>query len=384
MLMGDGGPEHRRELRISEERFRLLVEGVLDYAIFMLDPGGHIISWNSGAERLKGWRAEEIIGQHFSVFYTPEDRDRDHPAHELEIAVREGRYEEEGWRVRKDGTRFWANVLITALFDKDGTLRGFGKVTRDTTERRELLLHRERAAAELSAANQQLRAMAEEKAEFLAVTAHELRGPVLVMRGGAQMLLDHWTELRESDRIQLLQSLVSGGERMHRLLEDLLMASRLEAGAVDLDIRPTPLCAVLDEAVASMGEQRWAVEVECRPDTLVLADRGRLGQIVSNLLSNAVKYGAPPVTIAAAAAGRVVEMCIRDHGPGVHESLLPRLFTKFARGPGRPDGGTGLGLFIVRELVRAQQGEVWYQPAPGGGAAFTVQLPAGPALAEPA
>ena len=123
-------------LRESEERFRLLVQSVQDYGIFMLDPGGHISSWNAGAERIKGWSAAEIIGRHFSVFYPPEDVASGKPARELEIAIEEGRLEDEGWRVRKDGTRFWANVVITALFDKEHRLQGFGKVTRDMTERR--------------------------------------------------------------------------------------------------------------------------------------------------------------------------------------------------------------------------------------------------------
>ena len=135
-------------LNASEERFRLLVEGIRDYAIFMLDPDGRIASWNAGAQRFKGYRADEIIGKHFSTFYTREDVERGHPQEELEIATREGRFEEEGWRVRKDGTRFWASVVITALRDKSGTLRGFGKVTRDMTERRER--ERERASAEIA------------------------------------------------------------------------------------------------------------------------------------------------------------------------------------------------------------------------------------------
>ena len=134
----------------GDERFRLLVESVRDYAIFMLDADGHIASWNVGAERIKGYTEEEILGRHFSVFYTEEARAKRHPQHELEIATETGRYEEEGWRLRKDGTRFWANVVITALFDEDGTLRGFGKVTRDMTERREAEERLREARAELA------------------------------------------------------------------------------------------------------------------------------------------------------------------------------------------------------------------------------------------
>jgi PAS domain S-box-containing protein len=134
----------------SDERFRLFVESVKDYAIFMLDSGGHIVSWNAGAQRIKGWTEQEIVGRHFSIFYTPDAQASRHPDHELEIAKAEGRYEEEGWRVRKDGSRFWANVVITALYDEDGTIRGFGKVTRDMTERRETEEHLREARAELA------------------------------------------------------------------------------------------------------------------------------------------------------------------------------------------------------------------------------------------
>ncbi len=134
-------------LQASDERFRLLVEGIRDYAIFMLDPEGRVTSWNAGAQRFKGYTAQEIIGQHFSRFYTQEDVARGHPQEELRVAAEQGRYEEEGWRVRKDGSRFWASVVITALRDPRGTLRGFGKVTRDVTERREM--EQERATTQV-------------------------------------------------------------------------------------------------------------------------------------------------------------------------------------------------------------------------------------------
>jgi PAS domain S-box-containing protein len=136
--------------RNGDERFRLFVESVKDYAIFMLDPDGHIVSWNEGAQRIKGYTEEEVLGQHFSIFYTPEAKARRHPDHELSIARETGRYEEEGWRVRKDGSRFWANVVITALYDGNGTIRGFGKVTRDMTERRETEARLREAQAELA------------------------------------------------------------------------------------------------------------------------------------------------------------------------------------------------------------------------------------------
>jgi PAS domain S-box-containing protein len=148
---GESSRPTQEILRESEERFRLLVEGVKDYAIFMLDTDGYVTTWNEGAQRIKGYEAEEIIGEHFSIFYTDEDVEREHPEEELRIAAAEGRYEEEGIRVRKDGSHFWANVLITALRDEEGDLRGFAKVTRDITVRKEAEEHERRLLREQAA-----------------------------------------------------------------------------------------------------------------------------------------------------------------------------------------------------------------------------------------
>ena len=214
-----------------------------DYAIFMLDPTDVIASWNSGAQRSKGYTAGEIIGQHFRVFYPPEEQARQHPEYELRVALSEGHYEEEGWRVRKDGSRFWANVLITAVFNEAGEHIGFAKVTRDTTERQRVLQQREHAAQALAAANseleslnQRLRQAADDQSQFLAVTAHELRTPIGVLGGSADMLSQHWTRLTDEERDELLQAMTTSTTRLRRLLDDLLTASRLQAGA--LEVRP--------------------------------------------------------------------------------------------------------------------------------------------------
>jgi PAS domain S-box-containing protein len=209
------------ELRRSEEQFRLLVEGVGDYAIFMLDANGYIISWNLGAERAKGYVAEEVLGRHFSIFYPPEAIAKEHPQYELRVAEAEGRYEEEGWRVRKDGSMFWANVIITALRDRaTGRLLGFAKVTRDVTERRRLLENLEAAAAE--------------RTQLLAVTAHELRTPVAVVTGFASTLQNHYDELDDAERRDMIASLARGGERLGRLVDDLFTSARLESGALEM------------------------------------------------------------------------------------------------------------------------------------------------------
>ncbi len=372
------------ELRKSEERFRLLVEVVEDYAIFMLDPTGHVVSWNSGAQRTKGYRAEEIIGQHFRVFYPPEVAGRKHPEYELEVAVREGHYEEEGWRLRKDGTRFWANVLITAVFNQDGEHIGFTKVTRDTSARRRLEQEREQAVealaeanAELESLNATLHQVAEDQSQFLAVTAHELRTPVGVLAGSADMLSKHWQELSDDDRAELFEAMGTSTARLRRLLEDLLTASRLERSVLQMNPEEVSVADLADDALARSRRTHPDAEIltDVSPGLTVYVDRDRLAQALDNLIANALRHGAPPVTVAARARDTEVEIRVSDEGPGVAEAMRPRLFDRFATG--RNQGGTGLGLFIVRELARAQGGDATYDPpsteAPAG--AFVITLP---------
>ncbi len=202
------------ELHQSEQRFRLMVDVVRDYAIFMLDPEGRISSWNLGAQRSKGWTADEVIGQHFRIFYPPEQQKARHPEHELELTLRDGVYQEEGWRVRKDGSRFWAHVTITAIRDESGQHLGFAKITRDHTERMQMLEqqgHYAHALAEANArleeANAGLADAAEEQARFLAVTAHELRTPVGVLTMSARLLADNLDRLEDDEREELLSSM---------------------------------------------------------------------------------------------------------------------------------------------------------------------------------
>src|ERR1700759_5582705 len=208
----------------SGEPFRLLVESVRDYAIFMLDEDGHVASWNAGAERIKGYKADEIIGKHFSIFYPEEDLKWDKTGYELKEAARVGRFEDENWRIRKDGTRFWANVVITALRDEDGTLRGFGKVTRDLPERKQaeeqrLQLAREQVArAEAEAANRS-------KDEFLATVSHELRTPLNAMLGWGRML--NSGKLDQAGIARGLETIERNAKLQAQLIDDLLDVARI-------------------------------------------------------------------------------------------------------------------------------------------------------------
>lgn len=365
-----------QDLRRSEERFRLLVEGVRDYAIFMLDPNGHITTWNLGAERMKGYRAEEIVGQHFRVFYDAGAQARRHPEHELELAVEHGRYEEEGWRIRKDGTRFWANVVITALFDHGGVLAGFAKVTRDITERRVASQAQERFTSDLQHANRLLQLAAQQTAEFVAMAVHELNSPIAAVTGAAQILRDHWQVLDEDDRTQTLQSILRGGERLRRLMDDLLVVSRLEAGSFDFDLDVVPLGKVIRDVVQDHAELLGPVEVSCPADLSVRADALRCMQILTNLVINAGTHGSPPVRIEATRCGRLAEVRVYDGGGGPPEAAAERLFDKFVQGVRRTERGTGLGLYIVRELARGQGGDAWHEGTGDGESCFAFSLPA--------
>lgn len=370
--------EANEALRQSEERFRLLVEAVGDYAIFMLDPQGRVMSWNTGAQRSKGYTSREIIGQHFRVFYPPESQAERHPEHELEIALREGRYEEEGWRVRKDGSHYWANVVITAVFNDVGEHIGFAKVTRDRTDKRRLDDEREQTNAALEELNMRLQQAAADQSQFLAVTAHELRTPAAVLRGSADTLARHWADLGERERRGLLAGMTSSADRLGRLLNDLLTASKLDAKALNLSPERISVAALIGAAVNTARVARTGVDIQVDPlpDLDVMVDPNRYGQAIDNLIGNAVSHGAPPVTLGADLVDGVAQIRVSDSGAGVDAAVLPRLFERFATADNVR--GTGLGLFIVRELARASGGDAFYVPhtedQPAGAFVLTAPL----------
>jgi PAS domain S-box-containing protein len=370
--------EAERGLRESERRFRLLVEAVRDYAIFMIDPEGRIISWNLGAERAKGWTAEEIIGQHFRVFYPAEQQAAGHPEYELEVALRDGVYQEEGWRIRKDGSRFWAHVTISSVFENDGRHLGFAKVTRDNTERMQLLEQQGQYADALAEANERLEsantelaAAAEEQARFLAVTAHELRSPVGVLSMSGRLLAENWHRFDEGERTELLSGLQSSSARLQRLLGDLLTTSRLQQATLALDLQDRDLAEVLKPVLQRLrvAHPEAVVEAELGAGVRAVVDADRLGQIVDNLVANAVAYGSGPIRVTVRQVGDEAEVAVRDDGPGVPPALRDRLFERFASQGGH---GTGLGLHIVRELARAQHGDATYSAEHN---AFVVRFP---------
>jgi PAS domain S-box-containing protein len=368
-------------LRESEQRFRLLVHGVRDYAIFMLDTTGHITTWNTGAQRIKGYTSEEITGKHFSIFYTAEDLEDGKPARELEIATRTGVYEEEGWRVRKDGTRFWASVLITALRKPDGTLAGFAKVTRDLTERRAA---QERAieAARKAAASE---AASHAKSEFLAAMSHELRTPLNAIGGYADLLAMGVRGPVTEAQIEDLKRITRSQQHLLGIINDILNFSRVEAGQVTYDYSAVPVCTVI-EAVGHMIEPQaikkgLKIEVyQCPADVAAWADKARVEQIVINLLSNAVKFTSKGgLTLECAGYdSEHVSIAVTDTGLGIPADQLEKIFEPFVqvgRSLTQSHEGTGLGLAISRDLARAMGGDIVVTSELEKGSEFRLILP---------
>jgi PAS domain S-box-containing protein len=361
--------EERRaleELRRSEQRFRLLVEAVAEYAIFMLSPAGVIVSWNAGAQRSKGYAAEEIIGQHFRVFYPPELQAARHPERELELALKNGQYEEEGWRVRKDGSTFWALVVITAVFDDDGQHIGFAKVTRDQTEQRQY-------------ADDRVEAMGEQ-ARLLAVTAHELRNPTAVIDGSAHALQVSESRMTPPERDQFFRGIRSSADRLRRLAADLATTSQLQGAGMQFHTGtvalPDLVRGTADRLMSASPAVR--VDVDVPHEAVVHADEVRLSQALDNLVDNAVRHGAPPVAMAARLTGGHVEVRVTDAGAGVPVELVPRLFDRFAAAGAT--SGAGLGLYLVREIARGHAGEAAYEPpVEGSPTTFLIRFPVGAA-----
>jgi PAS domain S-box-containing protein len=403
--------------RQVEETFHQLVAGVVDYSIIQVDLEGRVQSWNAGAERIYGYQRDEILGQHIAVFYPKEAVKQRHPQHEFHTARARGRFEDEGWRVRKDGTFFWANVTITALFDDAGGLRGFSKVTRDLTERKRteeairlanvrLEERVEQRTGELAEANKKLQIEVEErkrlekelqrrlhelaetdrhKNEFLAMLAHELRNPLAPIRNALHLLKMPGADATIQRQAREVMERQVG--QMVRLVDDLLDMSRIIRGRVELRTEVVPVSTVVTRAVETalpiIDAHGHELQVSLPPGPLpVNADVIRLAQVLSNLLVNAAKYteNAGRIWLTANREGSEVAIRVRDNGVGIAPDLLPRLFDLFVqadRSLARSQGGLGIGLTLVKRLVELHGGRVEAQSAGvGKGSEFVVRLPA--------
>ena len=359
---------HEEQLRASEERFRLLVESVRDYAIFMLDPDGTVRTWNAGAQATKGYTADEIIGRHFSVFYTPEDRESGKPARGLRTALADGRMEDEGWRVRKDGSVFWADVVITAIRGRTGELIGFAKVTRDMTERRRF--------AELERSSQMMN-------EFLAMLAHELRNPLAPIRNAVTVMQ---LESLPSPALRNCRDIIDRQlTHVTRLVDDLLDIGRLTTGKVKLHKELVRVGEVVSRSVETVGplveSRRHSLTVDLPEQPIYVdGDATRLSQILQNLLINAAKYTPEGGRIAlkVEAADGLVMTSVSDNGRGIAPDDLETIFELFKQGAHDTphESGLGIGLTLARSLAEMHGGMLEARsPGPGQGSTFTFRMP---------
>jgi len=397
-------------LRHSEEHFRLLIEGVHDYAIFMLDPDGVVLTWNAGAERLKGYTATEIVGRHFSKFYPRPALDSGWPQKELELAGAEGRFEDEGWRLRKDGSRFWANVVITALRDRQGVLRGFSKITRDITDRRNWeestrMLNEQlnRQVEKLAESNRSLAQKSEENETFVYSVSHDVRAPLVNLQGFSQELRLSCDDLRQllnspeiPERIrtsasEILDSNVAESIRymqvsvlhLSRIIDALLRLSR--AGRVVYHptcVDATALVKRVAESIqTSIAERGAAIVIGDLPPAQ--ADPTAMEQVFSNLITNALHYADPSrrprieIGSVPQSDGKTVVYYVKDNGLGIPAAAIPDLFTAFQRHHTDAAPGEGMGLVMTRRIIDRHHGKIWVESTVGAGATFFIELPAG-------
>ncbi len=360
---------------------QLMIDSVRDYAIFMLDPNGHVASWSVGAERIKGYSSDEIIGQHFSVFYPREAIDAGHPQRELEIATREGNFEEEAYRLRKDGSAFWASVVISAVRDEQATLIGFAKVTRDLTERRnadQRALADARRLAESESANVA-------KTEFLTAMSHELRTPLNAIGGYAELLTLGLGGPVTSQQADYLDRIRRSQQHLMGIITDLLNFSRIEAGQITYDIAPISTLHVIHGVVKLVEPQAEAkaVTLEIYPssaDCIAMGDRAKVDQILLNVLSNAIKFTAPKggVKVSCRSTAKTASIDVIDTGAGIPADKLETIFEPFVqlgRSLSSAHEGMGLGLAISRDLARAMGGDLTVMSSVGAGSTFSLTLP---------
>jgi two-component system CheB/CheR fusion protein len=365
-------------LRVSEEQLRTLVESISDYAIIMLDADGRVSMWNTGAHYLLGYTEKEALGAHGDMIFTPEDRAAGAPDAEKTQAASSGRATDERWHLRKNGTRFWGSGIMNALRHPDGSLRGFVKIMRDETVRKQ-------AEESLNASKLAAEDANRIKDDFLATLSHELRTPL-----GAILL---WTKLLEGGSItdpdqlkEAVKAIQTSAQAQHELIEDLLDVSRITSGSLRLQPRDVDLTPVVRDAVdaieAAVQGNQLELNADLDPDVgIVRADPTRLRQVVWNLLTNAVKFTPPDgrIDVVLRREGRDVLVRVTDTGHGIDPAFIPHVFERFRQGDAshaRAHGGMGLGLAIVKQLVELHGGTISaHSDGIDHGATFIVRLP---------
>ena len=373
-------------VRESGERLRLLVENIKDYAILTMDTAGRITTWNEGAQRIKGYEAEEIIGKHFSCFYPREDVDNGKPEAELEAVLARGRFEDLGWRLRKDGSLFWANVIITPMRDAHGRLIGFAKITRDLTKSKQAADEIRTLNDGLKERNAELLAMNKELEAFTYSVAHDLRAPLRHIQGFSRVLAEELGEQVSPTSQECLADIIDSTQMMGRMVDDLLSLARL--GRQEPNVQVSGLRQLLDEVLKELKPEMAGRDIEWRIGDLpfVDCDPGLVKQVFSNLLSNAIKYSRPRkpavIEVGQMALNGQPTIFVRDNGVGFNMKYADKLFGVFQRLHRREEfDGTGVGLATAQRIVHKHGGSIWAEAELNKGATFYFTL-SGPLKAE--
>ena len=381
-----------KAIQQSEERFRLLVESMQDYAIFMLDPEGRVTSWNTGAERIEGFQPEEIIGAQFARFYPAEDRAQGFPEEALRYAASNGRSEQEGWRVRKDGARFWANTVVSALLDERKNLVGFSVVTRDLTEKKrvEEVLRESEAKLRRQAQELEQQLIASGRLVSLGVItasmAHEFNNPLGIVMGFTQQLLSEFEP--NTPNHQALKIIDEETKRCQRIIQELLQYSRPK----NADLCPTDVKQAIDKTMNMVANRLYKQKIETRAmiaDDLPLipADPQQLEQVLINLFLNAIDAMPKGGNLEVEAALKATQentpslvITVIDSGSGIDQEDLAKIFQPFFSA--KKGKGIGLGLSISERIIKNHGGTLAVESMPGKGTTFRIHLPLEQKLTE--
>ncbi len=370
---------------VELELYKLVVDSVQDYAIFFMSAKGYIQTWNKGAQAAIGYTAADIIGKHFSTFYLQKDIDKKKPERELELASKYGRVEDEDWRVKKDGTRFWANVIVTALYDKENNLVGFAKITRDLSERKRNEDRLKKANQLLQRQHSELQSLNDSKDEFISLASHQLRTPATGVKQFIGMVTGGFAGDLNPTQQELLERAYESNERQLRIISDLLKVAQVDAGKIEPKKTPTNindlLSSVIREQYDVYEERNQEINhIDPNKELVARIDSDLIRMVLENLVNNASKYSHlnSLVTVNVYEKGNSICIDIDDEGVGISREDMAKLFRKFSRIDNELSthvGGNGLGLYWAKKVVDLHGGKITVNSKEGEGSVFTVELP---------